>query len=80
MEIEEQSKNKTLETDSKTEGKMRIQKFRDFKIYGTVGGGGWGGGSKQKDKLSCMGLLYKIQNGKKEGCSGEEIFAASQSW
>ena len=44
IEIEEMSKNKTLETDFKTESKMRIQKLRDFKIYGTVGD------PKQKDK------------------------------
>ena len=51
MEIGEQSKNETLETDSKTEGKTRIQKFRDFKIYGTV--------VVLCKKISCLTCFYR---------------------
>ena len=47
-----------------------IQKLKDFKISGTIGGGG------DKDKLSYTSLSFQIQNAKKLGYSDENICGA----
>ena len=47
-----------------------IQKLKDLKISGTIGGGG------DKDKLSYTSLSFQIQNAKKVGYSDENICGA----
>ena len=46
-----------------------LQKLKDFKISGCIGGSG------EKDKLSYTSLAYQIQNGRKAGYSDDEICA-----
>ena len=46
-----------------------LQKLKDFKISGCIGGSG------EKDKLSYTSLAYQIQNGRKAGYSNDEICA-----
>lgn len=46
-----------------------LQKLKDFKISGCIGGSG------EKDKLSYTSLAYQIQNGRKAGYNDDEICA-----
>ena len=63
---------KKVKSDSSEKSKtwVEIQKLKDFKISGTIGG------VVEKDKLSYTSLSYQIANGRKLGVPEERICAA----
>ena len=67
LEIDRKSQTEFVK---KSKTVFDVEKLKDFKISGTIGGVG------EKDKLSYTNLSFQIQNGKKLGYSEENIFGA----
>ena len=68
---EHQMKTKKFMPHPQNSNKMFcLQKLKDFKISGSIGGSG------EKEKLSYTSLTYQIQNGKKAGYNDDNKICA----
>ena len=63
--------SKQYESPVDIKPQLQLQRFREFKINGTVGGE-----TDQKDTLSYISLSFQMEQGRKRGCSYGEIQAA----